>query len=365
MAGKEKERIDRANQALDRVKIRQHGGRLYLRGTLPPKPGDGDAPKQYEISTGLSATTEGIAIAKAQAQEIESLLMRDRFDWTPYLKGKQKSAETVSEWVARFEADFWSKRTRTLSREESWKSDYLRAFNHLPADEAISAELLRRTAIATPPETRTRQQFCRSFMALAKFAGIELDLSDISGNYKPQVQRKLPSDERIAEIYGSIQNPKWRWVFGMLATYGLRPHEIFWIDCSGLKDSPVLPVGRNTKTGERLVWPSPSQWWSEWELWEVDYPNIRTTGKSNKELGSKVSGWFRDRIPFSAYYLRDAYAVRCSVLGVDPAIACRWMGNSLQVYYEHYHKFISQAHNQQAWEMMKRREMERQRGDDR
>ncbi len=36
-----RESLGKVNKSLDRVKLRQKGDRLYLRATLPPKPGDG------------------------------------------------------------------------------------------------------------------------------------------------------------------------------------------------------------------------------------------------------------------------------------------------------------------------------------
>jgi hypothetical protein len=38
----------------------------------------------------------------------------------------------------------------------------------------------------------------------------------------------LPSDEVIVEWYDRIPNPTWRYVYGIMATYGLRNHEVFF-----------------------------------------------------------------------------------------------------------------------------------------
>ncbi|MDX1978257.1 MAG: hypothetical protein SFT94_11355, partial [Pseudanabaenaceae cyanobacterium bins.68] len=42
--------------------------------------------------------------------------------------------------------------------------------------------------------------------------------------------RDIPSDEAIAEWFGKIKNPAWRWAYGMFAIYGLRNHEIFHLE---------------------------------------------------------------------------------------------------------------------------------------
>ncbi|NQE38064.1 hypothetical protein E5S67_05847 [Microcoleus sp. IPMA8] len=46
-------------------------------------------------------------------------------------------------------------------------------------------------------------------------------------------------------------------------------------------------------------------------------------------------------VDLTPYHLCDAYAVRGSVLGIDPAILARWMVHSLQVHFDKYHHHIS------------------------
>ena len=36
---------------------------------------------------------------------------------------------------------------------------------------------------------------------------------------------------RILEAAGRIPNPQWRLAFALMATYGLRNHEVFFCDC--------------------------------------------------------------------------------------------------------------------------------------
>jgi hypothetical protein len=55
--------LEQANAKIDRVKIRQKRNRLFLRATLPCKPGQGDGTKQYELATGCRNTDQGIKIA--------------------------------------------------------------------------------------------------------------------------------------------------------------------------------------------------------------------------------------------------------------------------------------------------------------
>ena len=44
--------------------------------------------------------------------------------------------------------------------------------------------------------------------------------------------RHLPSDHQILESLLRIPNPRWRLAYGLMATYGLRNHEVFFSDLS-------------------------------------------------------------------------------------------------------------------------------------
>ena len=55
---------------------------------------------------------------------------------------------------------------------------------------------------------------------------------------------------RFLETVEQFVNPGWRWIYGMLATYGLRDHEVFQVDTSRLHEAPhVVEVLDDSKTG--------------------------------------------------------------------------------------------------------------------
>jgi integrase len=343
--------LGKVNTTLDRVQIRQKGDRLYFRATLPPKPGDGDKPKRYELSTGYGANADGLRFAKAKALEIEGQLLREAFDWTPWLKGKQKPPETVREWLKRFEENYWESRERTSAKLCTWETSYQYPFSKLNPDEPLTENLLKLQILQTTPGTRSRQLFCFAYQSLALFAGLSTNFTLLAKGHETQIKRALPTDEEIEAMRESIKNPAWQWVFGMLAAYGLRPHEIFHLDCQELYNEPGwLKVLSNTKTSERIVLPLKAEWRYQWQLWDIKMPNIRTIGKNNQELGQKITpGLHSQGIKITSYHLRDAYAVRASVIGIDPSIAARWMGHSLQVHFSHYHSHISKKSFEDAY----------------
>lgn len=69
------------------VSLVNRGHRLYLRATLPPKPGSGreDWHQQY-ISLGIYANSQGIQVAEAEAKKIGGLIALKEFDWQPYIR---------------------------------------------------------------------------------------------------------------------------------------------------------------------------------------------------------------------------------------------------------------------------------------
>jgi integrase len=344
--------IKKANASLEKVKLFRRGKHLTLRGTFPPKPGDGDRPKQYIISIGLPATQEGVKLAKAKAQKLEAELIYERWDWSKIDKTTPLQPEnTVEKLVTEFENYYWQTRQKTVNREKNYQDDYLQPFLYLPQDEPISGDLLKKALLTLQPDSRQRLRFAVAYGALAKFAGISIDLSQLKGNYQPSTKRNIPSDFEIERYWESIPNPAWRWVLGIIAAFGIRPHEIFWLNTSRLDEyPPILIVQEPTKTGYRLVYPLPNEAWvQKWQLHQRQLPKIATEGKSNRELGAKISqGFNRYQIP-SPYHFRDAYAIRGEILNVNPATVAQWMGHSLEVHYKKYLTHINERHFNEAW----------------
>ena len=338
--------IVKANSKLNKIKILRRGKVLSLRGILPPKPGDGNKPKRYTISTGLPANKQGLTLAVAKAQQIEIDLLYERFTW-----GNNKQL-TVEKAIAQFEENFWQKKKKTISRADNYKEDYLKPFLYLPQDEVLTGDLLKRALLTTEADSRKRLRFAVAYNALAKFAEIEVNLSELKGSYKPQVIRQIPTEEEIERYWQSISNPGWRWVFGIIATFGIRPHEIFHLDISRLWEyPPILQVGEKTKTNYRLVYPIPNERWvTNWNLGECLMPNIAVEGKSNRQLGTKIGQGFHERKIPSPYHFRDAYAIRGVIYNFNPANVAKWMGHSLNVHEQKYLRHMQEKHFSDAWE---------------
>lgn len=217
------------------VAVFRKGKRVYLT-TLPPKPGlDRDRPYQQDVSLGIFASDEGIKQADIQAKALGSHLAKGTFIWTEWLRGPQQLPETISRWVTNFEEDFFNRRARTPEAIKTWNCDYLSVYKKLPQEEKLTVGILKALINTIPPDTKTRRRTCDALKKLAEFAEIELSLKGLGGNYSPAktVPRDLPSDELIVQEWGRLRGKLkredsllWLNAYAILATYGLRPHEL-------------------------------------------------------------------------------------------------------------------------------------------
>jgi integrase len=86
-------------------------------------------------------------------------------------------------------------------------------------------------------------------------------------------RRRIPSTAAIQEWLDQVMEeaPLWGWVFAMVATYGLRPHEVWHI--AELPDEQgMVSIGvaarhiKVTKTGFRVALPLPAEWVERYQL---------------------------------------------------------------------------------------------------
>lgn len=367
---------DRVAQVNQRLKVAQlgvqiecRGQKLCLRGTFPPRPNSSRLRShQQRLSLGLPVTAAGLKQAEQQAKVVAAQLIQKSFSWRDYLSvtGKRLSELTFAQQLQAFEQEFFAQRQnhpQPASGQTTWESAYAPYLRKL--EQVVQAnsqltltEAIYRTVRTTAPNSRSRQVCCTALTALAAFLNLELpiDLKTFWGQYSAtQTQtRTLPSDQQIVEGFNQIPNPAWRFVYGVMATYGLRNHEVFFCDYSNLTQpgaEATIQVLSPTKTGFHEVWPFYPEWVEAFQLPEGCLPSVTTdlTQTTLQRIGQRVTRQFRRyEIPFSPYDLRHAWAVRTIHFGLPDTVAARMMGHSVAIHTRTYHRWIARRDQQQA-----------------
>ncbi|MBD2072699.1 site-specific integrase [Phormidium sp. FACHB-592] len=335
---------DRLKAANVPVRVRLKGKNLALRATLPKKPGDGIGRKQYDISLLLSATKDGLKRAEREAHKLAQNLAEGSFTWKLYIGSQHDpQAKPIAQWVNEFKDEYF--RTHRI-KEATWSNTWAGTFRKLPANEPISETLLLAVVFSTEEDSRNRELTCQRLQRFAEFVGLQTDLSFYKGEYEPE-PRDIPTDEMIIEWRDRIPNQRWQWVYGMLATFGLRPHEAF--ACEFI-DPLTLKVHQGTKTGSRITRAILPEWAKQWHLIEMKRPNVRSSGRACGQLVSRQFGIDRDNLPFVPYDLRHAWAVRASVAkGLPVSTAAAMMGHSVTTHTRIYHRWLSDAQNERVY----------------
>lgn len=255
------------------------------------------------------------------------------------------------DWIDRFKEDYLQRG----SSETTWRTEYWKMLKHLPQDEFLTPELLHQFVLKSPINTRSRIRACMVYGAIARFAKLDYNPSPYRGKYssKSVSPRDIPTDELILDWFDRLSNPGWKWIFGILATYGLRPHEAFRLDFERLRQRDrILWVEDETKTGFRQVWAFHPEWFDEFNLRQVQLPNVDLT-RSNDRVGHSATAYFSDfGLPFHLYDMRHRWAIRSMEYGLKRTLAAQQMGHSEEVHSRIYHRWINAAEHQRAYETL-------------
>lgn len=369
-------RIAQTNQRLKAAQmgfqIERRGQKLGLRGMLPPRPSSLRLkPSQQRLSLGLPATPAGLKQAEQTVKVIAAQIIQNLFDWRQYDSGSgwgRLDQLGLAQQMQAFEQHFFTEPLRLshpASAKTTWETAYAPYLRKLEAIAQANPQLsfveaIYATVRATEDNSRSRQVCCTALNALAKFLSVELpiDLKTFWGRYgASQTQaRELPSDELIAAVWETIPNAGWQFAYAVMATYGLRNHEVFFCDYSALlQGNPDAPIRvlNTTKTGTHDVWPFYPEWVEHFNLRSLQLPTIQTdlTETTLQRIGQRVTSQFRRyELPFSPYNLRHAWAVRTIHFGLPDTVAARMMGHSVTVHTRTYHQWLTHRDQQQAVE---------------
>jgi len=356
-----------------KLRIEKRGEKLNIRGSLPSKE-DKNNFKIQRISLGLKADISGLEEAKKKLQLINLQLELNQFDWINWIiNPNTKEIKNDFEFPNRLKQfeEFFFKESKSeylsSTRKTTWRSSYkpylkrvLNIYNGYASDDL--EKIFQKTLESYKEGSRSRKQCATSLSVLAKFLEIKLpeDWKSKSKGYglNKAVFRDLPTDEVIEKLWENIPNKSWQFVFGLMATYGLRNHEVFFCDLSSLTSfgDKIIRVLPTTKTGEHQVWPFHPEWVEKFELSKLGknpelLPNINKDLKITtlQNIGKKITDQFkRYSLQIKPYDLRHAWAVRTIFYNLPDTVAARMMGHSVSQHTQTYHHWITKRDQQQA-----------------
>ena len=356
-----------------KLRIEKRGEKLNIRGSLPSKE-DKNNFKIQRISLGLKADISGLEEAKKKLQLINLQLELNQFDWINWIVNpNKKEIKNDFEFPYRLNQfeEFFFKESKSeylsSTRKTTWRSSYkpylkrvLNIYNECDSEDLD--KIFQKTLKSYKEGSRSRKQCATSLSVLAKFLEIKLPedwkLNSKGYGLNKAGFRDLPTDEAIEKIWEKIPNKSWKFVFGLMATYGLRNHEVFFCDLSSLTSfgDKIIRVLPTTKTGEHQVWPFHPEWVEKFELSKLGYdtellPNIckDLNYTTLQNIGKKITDQFkRYSLNIRPYDLRHAWAVRTIFYDLPDTVAARMMGHSVSLHTQTYHHWITKRDQQQA-----------------
>ena len=301
--------------------ISVQAGRLYLVARVPRRDGQPGL-KQTRIALRMDDTPTNRRAAAKQLQTLERQLKTGTFEW-PYWTGQEHSGVTWRDAIAKL---YRARVVLGRTSESTWEINYMGRLRQLPPGGQVTAESI---ATALQKYDRGSCSYKEMFYLLRHLAKlVAVPFPEVpQPTYRDAAPLVVPTDDEIiAWVEGSGPGA---WYFGMMATYGLRPHEI---ESAELIDRDYCQVQDATKTGFRTVVPLPRDWVERFRLHDRRLrPTLPGAATDRSEVVAKWL-WRQCRgLPWRPYALRHAYAGRLWREGgsrLDIYTAARLMGHS-------------------------------------
>ena len=327
--------------------------------------------KRKEVSPKqISFTRNGVENARQCATQIWSALVGGYYsdEWlrsSIYLKGKAKPKDLLWNDVLANWGDRWlSVRAGDKNSTDRQKAVTLAGYKtqlRLIATESptmvFDAKFITR-ALAAHEEGSNNRFRCREILSvISNLYGLTYNYKGIGRRPEPK-DRILQTDEEIVEIFNSFPAialkprsvkelvPHYQWYFGILATYGLRPQELFAIDLNlSFKPETAYWVKLDEsltdglKTGDRWVAPMHPHWV---ELFDLVNPKPRSFTFTDVEKKSRtIARYFViNKIPCKPYDLRHDYGIRLRREGIPVSERADSMGHDPATHMKQYQRHI-------------------------
>ncbi len=356
-----------------KLKIEKRGGKLNIRGSLPSKENQ-DILKIQRISLGINADERGLLEAKKKLQLINLQLELNQFDWNNWIATSCQEEYKLNNFflkrISEFEETFFKESKNdylSSARKTTWNSSYKPYIKRMieiyyKNENKELNNIFINTLKSYKEGTRSRKQCGTSLNVFAEFIEHRLpsEWKSLSKGYglNKASYRNLPDDDQIEKIWKNIPNKSWQYVFALMATYGLRNHEVFFCDLNSLKEDgdKILRILPTTKTGEHQVWPFHPKWVSLFGLNSLGNDptllpkiNIDLRETTLQNIGKRITDQFnRYKLDIRPYDLRHAWAVRTIFYDLPDTVAARMMGHSVSLHTQTYHHWITKRDQQKA-----------------
>jgi integrase len=359
----------------ENLKYEKMGVVLAVRGeSLTIRYSDPDKRRREISPKSISLSASGVDAAKRIAVQISMAIADGTYtdDWVDSHIYKKKTAvdkpiEIALTWgdiIATFETRWLISRSSDRESTDRQKKRTLVGYraqlklagsvsNSATFDRALITELLSRQPEGSDKRFRLRE----ALSVISQLFGVAYNYKGIGKRPKP-ARREIPSDDQIVAAYHRFDSihkvkrndieciPVYQWYFGMLATYGLRPQELWGIDLAqsfkAESDYWIYldeTIADGLKTGNRWIAPLHLEWV---RLFDLAVPKYKAGLYG--DLQTRVNGigkYFRlHGIGIKPYDLRHAYAIRCRILGIELLDAADLMGHDPETHYKQYHRWI-------------------------
>ena len=310
-------------------------GRLYLLAKVPRRDGRPGL-AQTRIALRLDDSPVNRRTAAKQLQTLERQLEQGTFSWAYWLD-EQEQGITWREAIARLH------RARVVlgrTSESTWEINYLGRLRQINPTSRCTSDSMAAALGRYDRSSCSYKELFYLLRHLAKLVAVPFPEVPLP-TYSQAELVAVPSDaEIVAWVEGA--GPA-SWYFGMMATYGLRPHEI---EGAALIDRDYCQVQDATKTGFRTVVPVPRDWVERFRLRDRRLrPTLQGAAHDRADM---VAKWLskelkRQGLPWRPYALRHAYAGRLWRMGgsnLDVFTASRLMGHTAQQHAKTYRAHI-------------------------
>ncbi|NJR16502.1 MAG: site-specific integrase [Calothrix sp. CSU_2_0] len=365
-----------------RVSIKQTGNSLQLRATLPLKPGDrmSKEKKQYDLSLGIPANLDGLKTAIEESYELGKLIARHTFEWNEKYLGiksrEKQEIKTIGELLEQFAENYYKTRQLTITSENTFANYTSVIKRNFPLK--ILATKNNFEEIINSFQGNKKNELIAVTSVFIKTFQLGFNL-DVTRDKVTPAFREIPDNEKIVHSFTLFEKfalsrkntnicdeidtwEMWRWVYGMLATFGLRPRELFvqpdinwWISPQNADNT--WKVHKDTKTGYREVIPFVPEWI---ELFDLKNPQpLKILDKKVAKITSvqninwmrrDISRWFRKvGIEFQPYDLRHACAIRSHLQGIPIKAAADNLGHTVDEHTKTYQRWFGIENRKKAF----------------